>query len=217
MTGSLARVMADGGSPPWPGGRPHRAWRPLVVVLAGHALLLLGWQGATRPGRPETPVAPPAVAWLTLVTPAPPPTAGQPPAPPRPRGARSTPAAAHPAPSRHAAPGDAPAAAEPPGPAEAPPVAPAVPAAEGRASTLRLLDSPATRQALREQARQPLLAERAASATQHSAPTAEQRMADAVSQAGQGDCLKGQYLGGGMGLLSLPFLAGAVVAGRCAR
>jgi hypothetical protein len=84
-------------------------------------------------------------------------------------------------------------------------------------TTLRLLDSPASRLALREMARQPLLSERAASATGIVAVTGAQRMADAASAAGRGDCGRGEFLGGGMGVLSLPFLAAAVATGQCRR
>jgi hypothetical protein len=37
----------------------------------------------------------------------------------------------------------------------------------------------------------------------------------AVAAAAKGDCTKGQFVGGGMGLLSLPFLAVAAVRGDC--
>lgn len=38
---------------------------------------------------------------------------------------------------------------------------------------------------------------------------------DAVAASVKGDCLKGEFAGGGMGLLSLPFLAVAAVRGDC--
>ena len=74
----------------------------------------------------------------------------------------------------------------------------------------------ATRRAIREAARQPLLSERAAQATGQPFRRGAERLADAASGAGKGDCLKGEYAGGGMGLLSLPFLAVAAARGDCA-
>ena len=38
-----------------------------------------------------------------------------------------------------------------------------------------------------------------------------------VCRGARGDCLKGEYLGGGMGLLSLPFLAAAALREQCRR
>jgi hypothetical protein len=42
-----------------------------------------------------------------------------------------------------------------------------------------------------------------------------QQLLKAVAAAGKGDCLKGDYAGAGMGLLSAPFLAYAAAAGHC--
>lgn len=47
--------------------------------------------------------------------------------------------------------------------------------------------------------------------------SANERLANNVREAGKGDCAKGEYAGGGMGLLSLPFLAIAAAAGNCAK
>ena len=42
-----------------------------------------------------------------------------------------------------------------------------------------------------------------------------QALPDAVAASAKGDCLKGEYALGGMGLLSLPFLALAVATDAC--
>jgi hypothetical protein len=42
-----------------------------------------------------------------------------------------------------------------------------------------------------------------------------QVLPDAVARAGKGDCMKGEFAGAGMGLLSAPFLVYAAVAGNC--
>jgi hypothetical protein len=41
------------------------------------------------------------------------------------------------------------------------------------------------------------------------------KLPDAVAAAAKGDCLKGEFFGGGMGLLSAPFLAAAAATGHC--
>ena len=40
-------------------------------------------------------------------------------------------------------------------------------------------------------------------------------MARNIAAAHKGDCGKGEYLGGGMGLLSAPFLLAAEAMGKC--
>jgi hypothetical protein len=81
-----------------------------------------------------------------------------------------------------------------------------------------LLDSEATRRAVRMGTREPLLSERAAAASQDPGRlSAQQRMGQEIAQAANGDCLKGEYAGGGMGLLSLPFWLAAEVRGKCRR
>ncbi len=42
-----------------------------------------------------------------------------------------------------------------------------------------------------------------------------QQLPDAVAAAAKGDCLKGEFFGAGMGLLSAPFLAAAAATGHC--
>jgi hypothetical protein len=81
-----------------------------------------------------------------------------------------------------------------------------------------LLDNDATRRAVRMATREPLLSERAAAASEDPGRlSAQQRMGQDIAQAANGDCLKGEYAGGGMGLLSLPFWLAAEVRGKCRR
>lgn len=83
-------------------------------------------------------------------------------------------------------------------------------------ATEPLLDSEATRRALRASARDPGLAAQAGRFG--SAPlTPEERLGAEVQKSAKGDCQKGEYLGGGMGLLSLPFLAAAALREQCRR
>jgi hypothetical protein len=110
------------------------------------------------------------------------------------------------------APADAPAAATaaafaaPSPPASAPDTRPS------------LMDAEATRRAIRESARAASLGDQLAQSREEPRRlSANDRLAIGVRQAGKGDCLKGQYMGAGMGLLSLPFLAVAAAAGNCAK
>lgn len=81
-----------------------------------------------------------------------------------------------------------------------------------------LLTSEATRRALREAARSPLLSERAASAMGDGPPIGpEQKLGRQIQQAAVGDCLKGEFAGSGAGLLSLPFWLLAEARGKCRR
>nr|WP_316644121.1 hypothetical protein [uncultured Roseateles sp.] len=80
------------------------------------------------------------------------------------------------------------------------------------------LDPEKTRQAIRQMAAQPSIREQAAQASD--APrklTAGERFGQEVQQAATGDCLKGEFLGGGMGILSAPFWALAEARGKCRR
>ena len=79
-----------------------------------------------------------------------------------------------------------------------------------------LLDTQGTRRAIREAARQPSLAERGERAGTD-AQRPDQRLGDSIAEGAKGDCLKGEYTGAGMGLLSLPFLAVAVLGDHCRR
>lgn len=101
--------------------------------------------------------------------------------------------------------------------AEPQPSAPA-PVAEAPASAQQplLLHTEATRRAVREAARNPPLAV-VAQAGLPQRETRDQRLARTMAEAGRGDCNKGQFLGGGMGLLSLPFWVAAEATGQCAK
>jgi hypothetical protein len=41
------------------------------------------------------------------------------------------------------------------------------------------------------------------------------KLPDAVAAAAKGDCMRGEFVGGGMGILSAPFLAAAVLMDNC--
>ena len=77
-----------------------------------------------------------------------------------------------------------------------------------------ILDSPATRQAILDAARAPSLSELPGT-TRRVGQT--QRLNDAIASGAHGDCDKGEFVGGGMGLLSLPFWAVAKLHGDCGR
>ena len=81
-----------------------------------------------------------------------------------------------------------------------------------------LMDTDATRRAIRASARTPSLREQSAQSRDEPArQSAADRLAHGVKAAGKGDCAKGEYAGAGMGLLSLPFLAAAALGGNCAK
>ena len=77
-----------------------------------------------------------------------------------------------------------------------------------------ILDSPATRQAIVDAARAPSLAELPGT-TRRASQT--QQLSSAITSGARGDCDKGEFVGGGMGLLSLPFRAVAKLRGDCGR
>ena len=116
-----------------------------------------------------------------------------------------------------------------------PPVAAAAPAASSPRPDLSVLDNAATRQAIRNVARGDTLASAANAATREDdgsellaadgshagttrnlpPPPPAQLLARNIAAARKGDCGKGEYLGGGMGLLSAPFLIAAEAMGNC--
>lgn len=49
------------------------------------------------------------------------------------------------------------------------------------------------------------------------APGVDRKLGQAIAAGARGDCLKGEYVGGGMGLLSLPFLAIAKLRDQCSK
>lgn len=108
-----------------------------------------------------------------------------------------------------------------PQPALAPPDPPALvlePTAISPPVREPLLGTDATRRAIRQAARDPLLSERAASAMGDGAPIGpEAKLGRQIQQAGNGECLKGEFAGGGMGLLSLPFWLLAEARGKCSK
>jgi hypothetical protein len=79
-----------------------------------------------------------------------------------------------------------------------------------------LMDGEATRRAIRATAREPGLASQAGRQGP-ALQTPDERLGEQVQRSAKGDCLKGEYLGGGMGLLSLPFLAAAALRDQCRR
>jgi len=83
-------------------------------------------------------------------------------------------------------------------------------AAAGTAS-IPLLETDATRRAIREAARRRPIGELAR------AQGAQERLGHAITQSARGDCLQGEYAGGGMGLLSLPFWIAAELRDKCRR
>ena len=98
------------------------------------------------------------------------------------------------------------------------PISPAEPAASGPDAPPSLLDTEATRRAIRASARAPSLDDQLArSREEPQRLSANDRLAIGVREAGKGDCAKGEYAGAGMGLLSLPFLALAVASDNCAK
>ena len=198
--------------------RPASGWRRgWLGVLALHLALLGLWRQALHQTEVAVPLAATSpLVWLNL--PAPVPAAASPRREPtRPLAA---PAQVAPAQVRPRAP-----AAERP---NAPPTAPlqwSAPAAEAPPATApapsapapsrgRLLDNAATRAAIREAARQPLLSERAASATGIVPRTQAQRLSEGVGQSAKSDCLRDSSPAG---LLALPWLAARVISGDCPR
>lgn len=200
--------------PAWPGSR-RRGGLTLGLVLGAHLAVLMAWQMA-RTTR-TTPMDAPARVGVRLI--------------PLP----AVPVSVAPAPSpiaraRAAAPGAPPRRSTPPPLAEQPPAPPphtaiavtaserAEPAASAPEATPSLLDTEATRRAIRAAARTPSLGERLARSRAEPARLgAGERLAHGVREAGKGDCLKGEYAGAGMGLLSLPFLALAAATDACAK
>jgi hypothetical protein len=112
----------------------------------------------------------------------------------------------------------------------------ASPAASSPPHGLDFLDNAATRQALRDAGRGQTLAGRANALT-HEDPGSElvaadgshcnckrnlpppppaQALAQDIAAAHKNDCMKGEFAGAGMGLLSAPFLLAAEAMGKCA-
>jgi hypothetical protein len=195
--------------PPQRLGKRLGLWLPIILL---HGLLLLAHlPRASRVGPSDDTT----LVVQLLPTPAPPRRAA--PASPAVR------AAAAPAP-RLAAPGRTQPATAPTHASDQPPAssddshpAPVAAApADADPAPLPLIQTEATRQAIRLATRAPLLSERAASASEAPArETAQQRFGREVARTAYGNCLKGEFPGAGAGLLSLPMFLIAEASGRC--
>jgi hypothetical protein len=216
MTAAPSHASADWASPR---RRLRLRWLlALAAVAMLHLLILLLLQRALRLPAPQPA---PAQAPVVLVWLAPPARAeapaAEPPAqraptrrarPAAPAAARADTLALPPAAAANAASAPALAASAPAGAATA-----AASAAGGN-----LLDTEASRRAIREAARQRPIGEMGAQATGEPAPlSAEERLAQEIARGARGDCLKGEYAGSGMGLLSLPFWLMAEMRDKCRR
>ncbi len=94
----------------------------------------------------------------------------------------------------------------------------AEPAASAPLAIRSLMDTEATRRAIRDSARQPVhIGHVAGAGDEPRRASTQERLGADVKAAGKGDCIKGEYLGAGAGLLSVPFLALAAARGACAR
>ena len=192
----------------------------LLLSLLLHGALL--WQGLApdiaRPGTGQAEAHRLQVVWvetpMPTPAPSPAPTAARPGPAPAPPPTRRPDTAAVAPPSRQGA-GAAKAteqaatAAAPQAPVPADTEAVPDTARSARAMG-RLLDSAAGREAVQSAARQGLV--RPQIPAQREDP-----LASGMREAAQGDCMKGEFKGGGMGLLSLPMLAAAALKGECSR
>ena len=205
------------------GARPSRL-RAAGVVVGLHVLLLLAWLQHTGRITVATVHAPAKSTTLSWVLPDPTqPTAARPPAASPIRPSTALPPKSSTPRDRQ----DSPPVAPSPQPAAAPatsttlsllPAASAPePTAPSSTSMGSLLRNDATRQALRQAGQQPLLAERTEAATGIAIQRQDTALAEGVKQGAKGDCLKGEFAGSGGGLLSLPALAYAAAAGKCAK
>ncbi|MBJ2143790.1 hypothetical protein JC796_23830 [Delftia acidovorans] len=195
----------------------------LLLSLLLHGVLL--WQGLApdiaRPGTGQAEAHRLQVVWVETPTstptpaPSPAPAAARPgPAPaPRHKPARRPDTAAVAPPSRQSAGATKATEQAATAAAQAPVLADteAVPDTARSARAMgRLLDSAAGREAVQSAARQDLV--RPQIPAQREDP-----LASGMREAAQGDCMKGEFKGGGMGLLSLPMLAAAALKGECSR
>lgn len=211
--------------------RPHTRWGGALAVLcvvALHGLLLWRWQGLlTGPAR-KSGLTPALRVTLQLIPLRPAPAPKSTPLPRRPEPPLATATLHKPAvtPSRPRPQVSPDAIPAPAGVAErtALSITPTQAAlrAEAPASAASaapaLLDTDASRRAIRASARTPSLSALAAAASEEPRPaSAQERLGGAVKSAGKGDCLKGEYAGAGMGILSLPFIAVAAARGACAQ
>lgn len=224
--------------------RSHSGTR-IAAAVALHALLLVSLKLAIdRVELPRHGAERATTLVDVTLHPAPPPPVRAPTPLPSARSpahgpARGTPARA-PAPSRETAPATPPT----PSPDDAshaltlappPAVAAAAPPAPASQPDLSFLNNAATRQAIRAVARGDTLSSHANALTHEDTgtelvaadgshqgmtrnlppPPPAQLLAQNIAAAQKGDCMKGDYLGAGMGLLSTPFLLAAEAMGKC--
>lgn len=192
-----------------------------LVVLGLHVLLFLALAQTMRERRVEVRHEQPPLVWVQPLAQAPvKPPAEQPPPPATRRPQHiDKPDQAQPRPARPAPAHESTWVEPAPAVSAAPPVSAAsAPPAE------RLLDSEATRTAIRQTGKLPLLHERAAAATDTPIERTDTALARQVAEAGTPDCLKDPQAASGKigpiglgGILGLPFLAARVVSGRCAK
>jgi type IV secretory pathway VirB10-like protein len=199
--------------------RARRRWLPIALaVVTFHLLLVLLWQRTLyEPSSRRSSERPPMLIWLRRAPPpAPPPEVVEAP-PARVEAPRRRPRAApvaepEPAPAQAAAAPDSSTAPSPE------PAASAAATAAASAPGGSLLDTEASRRAIREAGRQRSTSEMAGEASGAQAPLgAQERMGQEIARGARGDCLKGEYAGSGMGLLSLPFWLLAELREKCRR
>lgn len=208
----------------WGAGASPGRQRAAGLVLGLHLLLLLAWVQHTGRITVGTLHAPASPTTLTWVLPEPTrPAAAQPPAASPIRPSTAAPLKNNTPRLRQAEPASeiSPQPMSAPAPSTTLSLLPAAsapePTAPSSTSMGALLRNDATRQALRQAGQQPLLAERAEAATGVAIRRQDTALAEQVQQSAKGDCAKGDFAGGGMGLLSLPALAYAAAAGKCAK
>lgn len=187
----------------------------LVLTLHGAAWWLLSTTGSVAPRAATSIPVRVIVRWFQPPAPAPAPDAALSRRQPEPATNRPTPEARAPrakavvpAPTRKSQ-------DEPPREAVAAQAAPPASAASAVAApAASILDSAATRQAIVDAARAPSLANLPGTTP---AEGKTQRLRSAIAAGARGDCDKGDFAGGGMGLLSVPFWAVAKLRGDCSK
>jgi hypothetical protein len=188
----------------------------LLLVVLAHLALLAWWAAQRRPPaatpapRVTLRLLPPVAQAARVADPAPPPAAA---APLRSAARRESVARPRSVTPRAAAEAAAPPAAAPE-PITVTRAAPSASQPVGSEAAPSLLDGEATRRAIRASAREPGLAAQAGR-TGPAVATPDQQLGSGIAQGARGDCMKGEYFGGGAGLLSLPFLAAAALRDKC--
>ena len=204
------------------------SWRSALVlggVITLHAVLVWMLHG-TFAGRAQGDAQPALIRRVTLrlipLPPPPTPTKPMPETTPA-RSSTSRPAAAHTRGPKLPAAGETSPSAAPLARTAASVSAPeaalrADPPASAPIVWPSLLETDASRRAIRASARTPGIAGQAVAAIEGPRPaSAQERLATGVKSAGKGDCLKGEYAGSGMGILSVPLIVLAAARGACAQ